>query len=260
MRTSPVIARIDKTGDPWLERDRPEPRRDHRDVPRQLQRRDGTPPQRSLELCRRYGDRAREGDALSVAGIILLEVGLYDHGGGDVRRGARPPRRARLALEPRRLPDLRRRRATSSAAARRPRDARRGARRSAPARRALPRGERADLARRRPPAARRARRRDRPMPPTASRSRAPRRSSATRSRASRATRSRCRALGKAALAEAGDLVHRALALLDQQRYLEGSEEEVYVDVPRGARARRRERSRDDRARARRPRSSASSRR
>src|SRR5262249_16654915 len=33
---------------------------------------------RSLELCRRYGDRAREGDALSVAGIILLEVGLFD--------------------------------------------------------------------------------------------------------------------------------------------------------------------------------------
>jgi tetratricopeptide (TPR) repeat protein len=34
--------------------------------------------QRSLELCRRYGDRGREGDALSVAGIVLLEVGLYD--------------------------------------------------------------------------------------------------------------------------------------------------------------------------------------
>ena len=34
--------------------------------------------QRSLELCRRYGDRPREGDALSVAGIILLEVGLFD--------------------------------------------------------------------------------------------------------------------------------------------------------------------------------------
>jgi len=34
--------------------------------------------ERSLELCRRYGDRAREGDALSVEGIILLEVGLYD--------------------------------------------------------------------------------------------------------------------------------------------------------------------------------------
>src|SRR5205823_5477133 len=29
-------------------------------------------------LCRRCGDRGREGDALSVAGIILLEVGLHD--------------------------------------------------------------------------------------------------------------------------------------------------------------------------------------
>jgi tetratricopeptide (TPR) repeat protein len=37
-----------------------------------------TSAQRSLELCRRYGDRPREGDALSVAGIILLEVGLFD--------------------------------------------------------------------------------------------------------------------------------------------------------------------------------------
>jgi tetratricopeptide (TPR) repeat protein len=34
---------------------------------------------RALELCRRYGDRTREGDALSVAGIIQLEVGLFDH-------------------------------------------------------------------------------------------------------------------------------------------------------------------------------------
>jgi tetratricopeptide (TPR) repeat protein len=37
-----------------------------------------TSAERSLELCRRYGDRAREGDALSVAGIILLEVGLFE--------------------------------------------------------------------------------------------------------------------------------------------------------------------------------------
>jgi hypothetical protein len=35
--------------------------------------------------------------------------------------------------------------------------------------------------------------------------------------------------GKAALAEAGDLVHRALVLFEQQRHLEGSEEEAYVN-------------------------------
>jgi hypothetical protein len=38
-----------------------------------------------------------------------------------------------------------------------------------------------------------------------------------------------RARGKAALGEAGDLVHRALVLFDQQRHLEGSEEEAYVN-------------------------------
>jgi tetratricopeptide (TPR) repeat protein len=37
-----------------------------------------TSAQRSLQLCRRYGDRVREGDALSVAGTILLEVGMFD--------------------------------------------------------------------------------------------------------------------------------------------------------------------------------------
>lgn len=37
-----------------------------------------TAARRSLDLCRRYGDRAREGDALSVAAIILLETGRYD--------------------------------------------------------------------------------------------------------------------------------------------------------------------------------------
>ncbi len=34
--------------------------------------------ERSLELCRRYGDRAREGDALSVLAIIRAEAGQYD--------------------------------------------------------------------------------------------------------------------------------------------------------------------------------------
>jgi hypothetical protein len=32
------------------------------------------------------------------------------------------------------------------------------------------------------------------------------------------------------LAQAGGLVHRALALLDHQRFLEGSEEEVYANL------------------------------
>ena len=38
-----------------------------------------------------------------------------------------------------------------------------------------------------------------------------------------------RARGRNALAEAGDQIHRALVLFDQQRHLEGSEEEVYVN-------------------------------
>ncbi|MFT3699856.1 MAG: tetratricopeptide repeat protein [Kofleriaceae bacterium] len=73
----PVIARIEKAGDPWLER----VVQNHLSIIEmclgnyQLAMQSA---QRSLELCRRYGDRAREGDALSVAGIVLLEVGQYD--------------------------------------------------------------------------------------------------------------------------------------------------------------------------------------
>ncbi|HEY1556181.1 MAG TPA: protein kinase [Kofleriaceae bacterium] len=73
----PVLARIEKTGDPWLERVATA----HVAI---IEMCLGnfelamTSAQRSLELCRRYGDRAREGEALSVAGIILLQVGLYD--------------------------------------------------------------------------------------------------------------------------------------------------------------------------------------
>ncbi|MGE0395897.1 MAG: serine/threonine-protein kinase PknK [Kofleriaceae bacterium] len=73
----PVMALIDKTGDPWLERIVT----NHVAV---IEMCLGnftvamSSAQRSLELCRRYGDRSREGDALSVAGIILLEVGVYD--------------------------------------------------------------------------------------------------------------------------------------------------------------------------------------
>ncbi|HEX2691724.1 MAG TPA: protein kinase [Kofleriaceae bacterium] len=73
----PVLAMIAKTGDPWLERI----------VTNHVAVIDMClgnfaaamqSAQRSLELCRRYGDRGREGDALSVAGTILLEVGLYE--------------------------------------------------------------------------------------------------------------------------------------------------------------------------------------
>jgi serine/threonine protein kinase/tetratricopeptide (TPR) repeat protein len=73
----PVIARIEKTGDPYLERIV----QNHLAIIEMCLGNYQTAiasAERSLELCRRYGDRAREGDALSVAGIILLEVGLYD--------------------------------------------------------------------------------------------------------------------------------------------------------------------------------------
>ena len=73
----PVMALIDRTGDPWLERIVT----NHVAVIEMCLGNFAVAmasAQRSLELCRRYGDRSREGDALSVAGIILLEVGLYD--------------------------------------------------------------------------------------------------------------------------------------------------------------------------------------
>jgi tetratricopeptide (TPR) repeat protein len=73
----PVIARIEKTGDPYLERIV----QNHVAIIEMCLGNFATAmasAERSLELCRRYGDRAREGDALSVAGIILLEVGLFD--------------------------------------------------------------------------------------------------------------------------------------------------------------------------------------
>ncbi len=74
----PVLALIERTGDPWLERIVT----NHvaviemclGDFTRAM-----ACARRSLELCRRYGDRGREGDALSVCGIILAQVGLYDH-------------------------------------------------------------------------------------------------------------------------------------------------------------------------------------
>lgn len=72
----PVLALIDKTGDPWLERIVS----NHVAVIEMCLGNFAAAmrcAQRSLELCRRYGDRGREGDALSVAAIVLLEVGLY---------------------------------------------------------------------------------------------------------------------------------------------------------------------------------------
>ncbi len=73
----PVVARIERTGDPWLERIVT----NHVAVIEMCLGNFATAmasARRSLELCRRYGDRGREGDGLSVTGIILLEVGLYD--------------------------------------------------------------------------------------------------------------------------------------------------------------------------------------
>ncbi|HZJ67012.1 MAG TPA: tetratricopeptide repeat protein, partial [Kofleriaceae bacterium] len=73
----PVLALIERTGDPWLERIV----KNHVAVIEMCLGNFAVAMQcalRSLELCRRTGDRGREGDALSVAGIVLLEVGLYD--------------------------------------------------------------------------------------------------------------------------------------------------------------------------------------
>ncbi len=73
----PVVALIERTGDPWLERIVT----NHVAVIEMCLgnfTRAMESARRSLELCRRYGDRGREGDGLSVTGIILLEVGLYD--------------------------------------------------------------------------------------------------------------------------------------------------------------------------------------
>jgi serine/threonine protein kinase/tetratricopeptide (TPR) repeat protein len=73
----PVLARIEKTGDPWLER----VATNHVAIIELCLGNFETAmksTERSLELCRRYGDRAREGEALSVSGIILAEIGLYD--------------------------------------------------------------------------------------------------------------------------------------------------------------------------------------
>jgi tetratricopeptide (TPR) repeat protein len=73
----PVLAFIEQSGDPWLERIAT----NHLaiiDTCLGNYQRAMAAAERSLELCRRHGDRAREGDGLAVAGAILLEVGLTD--------------------------------------------------------------------------------------------------------------------------------------------------------------------------------------
>ena len=223
----PVIARIDKAGDPWLER----VVQNHVAIIEMclgnyqvaLQS-----AERSLELCRRYGDRAREGDGLSVAGIIYLEVGLYDRAGHTfeaaidlleragsrwsradcliyagvcaVRRGgdglslldeaiAEASMIGARYLEANALISRAGIHLQRGAWKQAAGDAKHGV---AVARAATLVGyEIQGLAR----------------------------------QAVALTRDR----GKAALAEAGDLVHRALVLFDQQRHLEGSEEEAYVN-------------------------------
>ncbi|MGE0548216.1 MAG: serine/threonine-protein kinase PknK [Kofleriaceae bacterium] len=73
----PVLARLDATSEPWLARIA----HNHTAL---IEMCLGNfteamaAAERSRELCRRYGDRTREGEALGVAGLILHEVGLYD--------------------------------------------------------------------------------------------------------------------------------------------------------------------------------------
>jgi tetratricopeptide (TPR) repeat protein len=223
----PVIARIEKAGDPWLER----VVQNHVAIIEmclgnyQLAMQSA---ERSLELCRRYGDRGREGDGLSVAGIIYLEVGLYDQAARTFdaaidlleRAGSRWSRADCLiyagVCAVRRGGDglsmLDEAIAEASMIGARYLEAnalisragihlQRGAWKQAAADAAhgvavaraatLVGYEIQGLAR----------------------------------QAVALTRDR----GKAALAEAGDLVHRALVLFEQQRHLEGSEEEAYVN-------------------------------
>ncbi|MCE9572604.1 MAG: protein kinase [Deltaproteobacteria bacterium] len=78
---APVVARVRETGDPWLERIV----RNHVAV---IQLSLGNfadarrSAERALALCRQLGDRAREGDSLSVCAIIHDEVGLHEHAAG----------------------------------------------------------------------------------------------------------------------------------------------------------------------------------
>ncbi len=71
-----ILARVDQSGDPWLERQV----RNHVAgiylILGQFEQAMAAV-QRCLDICRRYADRAREGDNLSMAGIILLQVGCH---------------------------------------------------------------------------------------------------------------------------------------------------------------------------------------
>jgi predicted ATPase/tRNA A-37 threonylcarbamoyl transferase component Bud32 len=71
-----ILARVDQSGDPWLERQV----RNHVAgiylILGQFEQAMAAV-QRCLDICRRYADRAREGDNLSMAGIILFQVGCH---------------------------------------------------------------------------------------------------------------------------------------------------------------------------------------
>ena len=72
----PILERLDETADPWLER----VVRNHVAVIHLCLGEFEAAmwsARRSMELCEFYGDRARAGDNLSVCGIILTEVGQF---------------------------------------------------------------------------------------------------------------------------------------------------------------------------------------
>ncbi|HUH03963.1 MAG TPA: protein kinase [Kofleriaceae bacterium] len=72
----PILERVNESGDPWLERIA----HNHLAVIHLCLGEFETAmrsAQRSVEVCRHLGDRAREGDNLSVCGIILGEVGQF---------------------------------------------------------------------------------------------------------------------------------------------------------------------------------------
>jgi tetratricopeptide (TPR) repeat protein len=222
-----VAARIDKAGDPWLER----VVQNHVAIIEmclgnyQPAMRSA---QRSLELCRRYGDRAREGEALSVAGIIYLEIGLHERAAATFdealellsRAGSRWSRADCLIY-------------AGACAIKRGRDGitildealveaeTLGARyleanaRISRASAHLQRGANSEAA------------------ADAARGVLVARGATLVGYEiqglARQGVALIRARGRDALAEAGDQIHRALVLFDQQRHLEGSEEEVYAN-------------------------------
>ena len=71
-----IVGRVEDSGDPWLER----VVRNHVSIIHwclgEFEAAMASA-KRSVDICRRYADRAREGDCLSVCGIILLDVGRY---------------------------------------------------------------------------------------------------------------------------------------------------------------------------------------